>query len=103
VISGGYNVYPKEVETEIDALDGVVESAVIGLSHADFGEAVTAVVVAEPGSAIDEQGVQAALRDRLAAFKLPKKVIFLDALPRNTMGKVQKAQLRSEYSGLYTA
>lgn len=103
VISGGYNVYPKEVETEIDALDGVVESAVIGLSHADFGEAVTAVVVAEPGSAIDEQGVQAALLDRLAAFKLPKKVIFLDALPRNTMGKVQKAQLRSEYSGLYTA
>ncbi|VDC28030.1 malonate--CoA ligase [Pseudogemmobacter humi] len=103
VITGGFNVYPKEVETEIDALEGVAESAVIGLPHADFGEAVTAVVVAQPGAAISEAAIQAALRERLAAFKLPKKVIFLPELPRNTMGKVQKAQLREIYRGLYSA
>jgi malonyl-CoA/methylmalonyl-CoA synthetase len=103
VITGGYNVYPKEVETEIDALEGVLESAVIGLPHADFGEAVTAIVVARAGTAPDERAIQTALRDRLAGFKLPKRVIFLAELPRNTMGKVQKAQLREAYRGLYSA
>ncbi|MBT2187991.1 malonate--CoA ligase [Sphingobium nicotianae] len=96
VITGGLNVYPKEVETEIDALEGVEESAVIGLPDADFGEAVTAVVVRTPGSTIGEAEIRAALATRLARFKLPKTVIFVDALPRNTMGKVQKAALREQ-------
>jgi pimeloyl-ACP methyl ester carboxylesterase len=93
VISGGFNVYPKEVESEIDALPGVVESAVIGVPHADFGEGVTAVVVRGQGRAIDERVCRCARR-RLAKFKLPKKVMFVDDLPRNTMGKVQKNVLR---------
>ncbi|UOK71230.1 malonate--CoA ligase [Ancylobacter polymorphus] len=101
VISGGYNVYPKEVETEIDALPGVIESAVIGLPHPDFGEGVTAVVIARPDAALDEQSVLEALEGRLARYKLPKRVIFLDDLPRNTMGKVQKNLLREQYKGLY--
>jgi malonyl-CoA/methylmalonyl-CoA synthetase len=101
VISGGYNVYPKEVETEIDALPGVIESAVIGLPHPDFGEGVTAVVIARPDAALDEPAVLEALEGRLARYKLPKRVIFLDDLPRNTMGKVQKNLLREQYKGLY--
>jgi len=103
VISGGYNIYPKEVESEIDALPGVVESAVIGLPHADFGEGVTAVVVARADAGLDETAVLAALEGRLAKYKLPKRVIFVDDLPRNTMGKVQKNLLREEYNGLYGA
>lgn len=101
IISGGFNIYPKEVETEIDLLPGVAESAVIGLAHRDFGEGVTAVVVRQPGAAIDEAGVIAGLKDRLARFKQPKRVMFVDALPRNTMGKVQKNLLRQQYEGLY--
>ena len=101
VITGGLNVYPKEVEAEIDALPGVVESAIIGLPHADFGEAVTAVVVCTKGATLDEASVIAALADRLAKFKLPKRVLFLADLPRNAMGKVQKAKLRETYAGLY--
>ncbi|MDX2201934.1 MAG: malonyl-CoA synthase [Hyphomicrobiaceae bacterium] len=102
VISGGYNVYPKEVEAEIDAIDGVVESAVIGVPHADFGEGVTAVVVASPGARLDEKGVLAALDGRLAKYKLPKRVIFVPDLPRNSMGKVLKADLRRTYEALYS-
>jgi malonyl-CoA/methylmalonyl-CoA synthetase len=102
IISGGYNVYPKEVESEIDALDGVVESAVIGVTHPDFGEGVTAVVVRQPGAGLSENDVIGALKDRLARYKLPKSVIFVDALPRNTMGKVQKNMLREQYAGLYS-
>ncbi|ASG24776.1 malonate--CoA ligase [Nitrospirillum viridazoti] len=101
VISGGYNVYPKEIETEIDGLPGVVESAVIGVPHPDFGEGVTAVVVRQKGAAVDEAAVLAALDGRLAKFKQPKRVLFVDDLPRNTMGKVQKNLLRQEYQGLY--
>jgi malonyl-CoA/methylmalonyl-CoA synthetase len=101
IITGGLNVYPKEVETEIDALDGVTESAVIGLPHADFGEAVTAVVAAPPGAGVTERGVLEALAGRLARFKQPKRVIIVDSLPRNAMGKVQKARLRDEHRGLY--
>ena len=101
IITGGYNVYPKEVETEIDALPGVTESAVIGLPHRDFGEGVTAVVVPAPGAALTEAGVLAPLEERLARFKLPKRVLFVDELPRNTMGKVQKNLLRQEFAGLY--
>jgi malonyl-CoA/methylmalonyl-CoA synthetase len=101
IITGGYNVYPKEVETEIDALPGVVESAVIGLPHKDFGEGVTAVVVRAKGAALSEADVAAALESRLAKFKLPKRVFIVDDLPRNTMGKVQKNVLRETYKGTY--
>ncbi|MCW0234582.1 MAG: malonyl-CoA synthase [Ferrovibrio sp.] len=103
IITGGYNVYPKEVETEIDAMPGVIESAVIGVDHPDFGEGVTAVVVADKGCKLDEAAVLKALDGRLAKFKLPKRVFFVDDLPRNTMGKVQKNLLRDQYKGLYKA
>jgi malonyl-CoA/methylmalonyl-CoA synthetase len=101
IISGGLNVYPKEVETEIDALPGVVESAVIGLPHSDLGEAVTAVIATGGVTGPTERSVLAALAERLAAFKRPKRVLFQDELPRNAMGKVQKVSLREQYSGLY--
>jgi len=101
IISGGYNIYPKEIENEIDAIEGVVESAVIGVPHADFGEGVTAVVVKDKGAAIDEAMVMQALEGRLAKFKMPKKVVFVDDLPRNTMGKVQKNVLRDTYAKIY--
>lgn len=101
VISGGLNVYPKEVETEIDALDGIVESAVFGVPHPDFGEAVTAVAVAAKGFAPSEAGMLEALAGSLAKFKLPKRIILVPELPRNTMGKVQKAELRRQYRDLY--
>ena len=101
VISGGYNVYPKEVEQLIDELDGVQESAVIGLPHPDFGEGVTAVVVRQVGAPLDEGEVLAHLDGRLAKYKQPKRVLFVDSLPRNTMGKVQKNQLRREYDATF--
>lgn len=97
VISGGLNVYPKEVEFEIDLMDGVKESAVIGVPHPDFGEAVTAVVVLEPGASLDEQAIISHLKTKLANFKTPKSVFFVESLPRNTMGKVQKNLLREQY------
>lgn len=101
IISGGYNVYPKEVEAVIDALDGVVESAVIGLPHADFGEMVTAVVLRDPAREnLTEVSLITALKSRLAGYKVPRRVIFADALPRNTMGKVQKNVLRARYANL---
>ncbi|WP_346798015.1 malonyl-CoA synthase [Halomonas sp. Bachu 37] len=104
VISGGYNVYPKEVEQLIDELPGVAESAVFGVAHPDLGEGVTAVVVAKEGQTPpDEASVQAALADRLARYKQPKRVFIIEALPRNVMGKVQKNQLRDTYADLYTA
>ncbi|HSH47390.1 MAG TPA: malonyl-CoA synthase [Halomonas sp.] len=101
VISGGFNVYPKEVEEEIDELEGVVESAVIGLPHPDLGEGVTAVVVPQPGVELEEAEVLEHLQDRLARYKQPKRVFFADALPRNTMGKVQKNQLRERFATTY--
>ena len=103
VISGGYNVYPKEIETEIDGIDGVIESAVIGVPHADFGEGVTAVVVAKPDAGLDEKSVLKMLDTRLAKYKLPKRIIFLADLPRNSMGKVLKNELRKTYENLYKA
>jgi len=101
VISGGLNVYPKEVEDAIDELPGVVESAVFGVPHPDFGEGVTAAVVRENGAAVEEAAIIAALAERLAKFKQPKRVLFVDELPRNTMGKVQKNVLRQTYGDLY--
>ena len=99
IITGGLNVYPKEIEERIDAMDGVVESAVVGVPDADFGEAVLAVVVARPGHALTEAGVVAALKADIASFKVPKRVCFVADLPRNAMGKVQKNVLRAEYGG----
>lgn len=101
IISGGFNVYPKEVETLIDEQPGVVESAVIGVPHPDFGEGVVAVVVTEPNAPLDEATVIGALQDRLAKFKQPKRVYFVESLPRNTMGKVQKNLLRETYQGSF--
>jgi malonyl-CoA/methylmalonyl-CoA synthetase len=94
IISGGYNVYPKEIESFIDELDGVVESAVIGVPHPDFGEAVTAVAVVKPDATISEGDVIGTLKTKIANFKVPKRVFFVQELPRNTMGKVQKNVLR---------
>jgi malonyl-CoA/methylmalonyl-CoA synthetase len=101
IITGGFNVYPKEVESEIDSLPGVVESAVIGVAHPDLGEGVTAIVVAEPGVEIDEAAILEHLGKRLARFKLPKRIFLVPELPRNTMGKVQKNMLRETYGALY--
>ena len=101
VITGGFNVYPKEVETEIDAMPGVVESAVIGVAHPDFGEGVTAVVVKDKGATLSEDEIVAALETRLAKFKQPKRVLFVEDLPRNAMGKVQKNVLREMFAELY--
>jgi malonyl-CoA/methylmalonyl-CoA synthetase len=97
IISGGYNVYPKEIESFIDEIDGVVESAVIGVPHPDYGEAVTAVVVIKPNVKIAESDVIAELKTKIANFKVPKRVFFLNDLPRNTMGKVQKNLLRDQF------
>lgn len=101
VISGGFNVYPKEIESEIDAMPGVIESAVIGVPHADFGEGVTAVLVCNKGADVSEASVLKALDGRLAKFKMPKRVFVVEELPRNTMGKVQKNVLRDTYKDLY--
>lgn len=101
VISGGFNVYPKEIESEIDAMPGVIESAVIGVPHADFGEGVTAVLVCNKSADVTEAAVLKALDGRLAKFKMPKRVFVVDELPRNTMGKVQKNVLRDTYKDIY--
>ena len=101
IISGGFNVYPKEVEAVIDDLPGVSESAVIGVPHPDFGEAVVAVVVPQEGRSLKEAAIMAGLGDQLARFKQPKQVILAGELPRNTMGKVQKNALRAAYAGLF--
>jgi len=101
IISGGYNVYPKEIETVIDELDGVKESAVIGAPHPDFGEAVIAVIVTD-GAKLNEADVQASIKNDLARFKHPKRVFVVDELPRNTMGKVQKNVLRDTYANTFS-
>jgi malonyl-CoA/methylmalonyl-CoA synthetase len=94
IITGGLNVYPVEVEAVLDELPGVLETAVIGVPDADFGEAVVAVVVPHTGAALDPAALRSAARERLAGFKVPKQVHVVDALPRNAMGKVEKATLR---------
>jgi malonyl-CoA/methylmalonyl-CoA synthetase len=103
VISGGYNVYPKEVEAELDALTGILESAVFGVPHPDFGEGVTAAVVAKPGATLSEHDIMESIKERLARYKVPKRIILLQELPRNTMGKVQKSALRNTFAALYLA
>ena len=101
VISGGFNVYPKEVESEIDSIEGVLESAVIGVPHADFGEGVTAVVVPRPGAILTEAAILSALDRPSGEFKAPKRVFVVESLPRNAMGKVQKATLRETYKDTF--
>jgi malonyl-CoA/methylmalonyl-CoA synthetase len=101
VISGGYNVYPKEVESELDAVQGVLESAVFGVPHPDFGEGVTAVVVAKPGAILSEETIVASVKPRLAGYKVPKRILLVDELPRNSMGKVQKNTLRKIFAAIY--
>ena len=101
VISGGMNVYPKEVEIALDGLPGIVESAVIGVPHADLGEAVVAVVVPAAPHAFDEQAVIAALKDILAGYKRPKRVVAVDELPRSAMSKVRKNLLRDRFRDLF--
>lgn len=98
IISGGYNIYPKEIELLIDGMEGVVESAVVGVSHPDFGESVVAVIRKKTGAALTAEEVIGFCKENLANFKVPKRVVFVDDLPRNTMGKVQKNLLRQEYA-----
>jgi malonyl-CoA/methylmalonyl-CoA synthetase len=102
IISGGFNVYPKEIEDEVNGLSGVADSAVIGVPHPDFGEGVIAIVVPKDGSSIDEATILGALQRSLAKYKLPKRIFFADALPRNVMGKVQKNALRDAHVGVFS-
>lgn len=102
IISGGYNVYPKEIELLIDDIDGVDESAVIGLPHPDFGEGVAAVVVLKPGAIVTQSSISDHLTDKLAKFKQPKAFFIVSELPRNTMGKVQKNILRDQFKETFT-
>ena len=101
IISGGYNIYPKEIELLLDEQPGVVESAVIGAPHPDFGESVVGILVAEKGQSIDVAAIEANLGTSLARFKQPRKLIVVDTLPRNTMGKVQKNILRDSYGDVF--
>lgn len=103
IISGGYNVYPKELEDVIDRMDGVVESAVIGMPHPDFGEAGLAIVVSDQGRDLGAEAMLRELKGRLANYKVPKQMVFVAELPRNTMGKVQKNVLRQSYAGMWAA
>jgi malonyl-CoA/methylmalonyl-CoA synthetase len=102
IITGGYNVYPAEIEGYLNDMPGVAESAVIGVPHADFGEAVLAVVVARAGAAPDAAALVANLKSRIANFKVPKRVFVVNELPRNAMGKVQKNLLRDEHKALFS-
>ena len=101
IISGGYNVYPAEIEGYVNDMAGVAESAVIGVPHPDFGEAGVAVVVAKAGAALDGNAILATLKSNIANFKVPKRVFIVADLPRNAMGKVQKNVLRLEHAGLF--
>ena len=101
IISGGFNVYPAEIEAAIDAITGVAESAVIGAPHPDFGESVVAVVARKSGQSLAEEDIISPLGSILARYKQPKRVFFVDALPRNAMGKIQKKELREQYAGVF--
>ena len=101
IITGGYNVYPAEVEGYINDLPGVAESAVIGCPHADFGEGVVAVVVPQAGATLDASALVQAIKSQIASFKVPKQLFVVDELPRNVMGKVQKKALRETYAEVF--
>ena len=102
IISGGLNVYPKEIESLLDDLDGVKESAVIGVPHPDFGEAVVAVLVSHDSNHPTSEAIMAQTKDDLAKFKQPKAIFWVEELPRNTMAKVQKNVLRDQYVDLFS-
>jgi malonyl-CoA/methylmalonyl-CoA synthetase len=102
IISGGYNVYPAEIEGYINELSGVAESALIGVPHPDFGEVGIAVVIAKPGATLNADSILADLKSKLANFKIPKRCVVVPELPRNTMGKVQKNLLRDQYKATFT-
>ena len=101
IISGGYNIYPKEIELFLDAQPGVLESAVVGAPHPDFGESVVAVLVPDDTGALDVGAIEATARGQLAGFKRPRRFEIVEALPRNTMGKVQKNELRDRYADVF--
>jgi malonyl-CoA/methylmalonyl-CoA synthetase len=101
IISGGYNVYPAEIEGYINEMPGVAESAVVGVPHPDFGEVSVAIVIAKPGARVEGEQIVGKLKSQLANFKIPKKCFVVDELPRNTMGKVQKNLLREEHKDLF--
>jgi malonyl-CoA/methylmalonyl-CoA synthetase len=101
IISGGYNVYPAEIEGYINEMPGVAESALVGVPHPDFGEVGVAVVIPKPGARVDAEQIVAQLKSQLANFKIPKRCFVVDALPRNTMGKVQKNLLREQHKQLF--
>jgi malonyl-CoA/methylmalonyl-CoA synthetase len=103
IISGGYNVYPAEIEGYINEMAGVAESAVVGVPHPDFGEVGVAIVIPKVGAALDGDAIVAELKAKLANFKIPKRCFVVPELPRNTMGKVQKALLRSQHKELFAA
>ena len=102
IISGGYNIYPKEIELLLDIQDGVLESAVVGVPHPDFGETVIAVMVAEASAEPNLKAIKQTMTTSLARFKQPQKIIMMQELPRNTMGKVQKNVLREQFWDLFT-
>ncbi len=102
VISGGLNIYPKEIERELEACAGIAEAAVFGVPHNDFGEAVVAAVLSASSIELDEAALISVLKAQLAGFKVPKRILVLDELPRNAMGKVQKNLLRERYSALFS-
>jgi malonyl-CoA/methylmalonyl-CoA synthetase len=101
IISGGYNIYPKEAELVLDEQEGVLESAVIGVPHRDFGETVVGVLVPKNGKTLDTDGIMEVIKAPLARFKHPRRLVVVDSLSRNTMGKVQKNVLRDQYKGLF--
>ena len=101
IISGGYNIYPKEIEVFLDGLDGVLESAVIGIPHPDFGEGVVAVIVPQSRAKLIQEDIMLKLKDQIARFKHPKRIVLIDELPRNAMGKVQKKILRERFARLF--
>jgi malonyl-CoA/methylmalonyl-CoA synthetase len=103
IISGGYNVYPAEIEGYINEMKGVAESAVVGVPHPDFGEVGVAVVIAKPGASVQPDAILAELKAKLANFKIPKRCFVVAELPRNTMGKVQKNLLREQYKALFAS
>jgi malonyl-CoA/methylmalonyl-CoA synthetase len=103
IISGGYNVYPAEIEGYINEMPGVAESALVGVPHPDFGEVGVAVVIPKSGAHLEGDDVVAKLKSQLANFKIPKRCFVVDELPRNTMGKVQKNLLRDRYKDLFSA
>jgi malonyl-CoA/methylmalonyl-CoA synthetase len=101
IISGGYNVYPAELESYINEMPGVEESALVGVPHADFGEVGVALVIAKPNAVLEPQAIVAQLKAKVANFKVPKQCFIVQSFPRNTMGKVQKNVLREEYKNLF--